>query len=362
MKILFCGDLTPGTNSWMRFDALKRLGHRVEGFQVTRHFFWGGKYASFPLRSLLTGPPLWYLNRDLKAAFGTVQPGLVWIEKGRFVTASTLRGFKEKGSLLAYYTGDPSFQYFTSRHFNRCAPYYDVVAHIKTWEVEEYRRRGFRGLYVAPAYDERLHHPAPWRSSGKKERWDVVFIGRWEKERERDLKAIQSLGVKLAVWGPRFREHCRDRELMEGAFQGPWIRGEDYARALGESKIALCFLAKIYPDQLTYRTFEVPACGGFMLAQRTAEQRRFFAEGREAAYFSNQREMLDKIRFYLDHGNLRKKIAAAGLRRCRSGRNTHQDRVAQILAFAQKRGGRKIPPKSPARPSPLFPPPGRRPE
>jgi len=104
------------------------------------------------------------------------------------------------------------------------------------------------------------------------------------------------------------------------------------------SKIALCFLAKIYPDQITYRTFEVPACGGFMLAQRTAEQLRFFAEGREAAYFSNQAEMLDKIRFYLDHVDLRKKIAAAGLRRCRLGHNTHQDRVAQILDFVRKKG------------------------
>ena len=40
------------------------------------------------------------------------------------------------------------------------------------------------------------------------------------------------------------------------------------------------------------KTFEIPACGGFMLTNRTDEQLEFFAEDEGAAYYSTAAELL----------------------------------------------------------------------
>ena len=54
-------------------------------------------------------------------------------------------------------------------------------------------------------------------------------------------------------------------------------------------------------DLITARTFHIPACGGFMLHERTAEVREFFDEGRECAMFEGAAEMVAKVGYYLDH-------------------------------------------------------------
>jgi len=60
--------------------------------------------------------------------------------------------------------------------------------------------------------------------------------------------------------------------------------------------------------------------GIFLLAERTDDHLALFEEGKEAEYFGDDEELKDKIRFYLENDEARKRIAAAGRERClRSG-------------------------------------------
>ncbi len=61
--------------------------------------------------------------------------------------------------------------------------------------------------------------------------------------------------------------------------------------------------------------FEITACGGFLLAERTAEHLACFREDEEAVFFSDFEECRAKIDRYLNDEPARARIAAAGQRR-----------------------------------------------
>ena len=113
--------------------------------------------------------------------------------------------------------------------------------------------------------------------------------------------------------------------------EGAGLRGEDYCKSLQATRINLCFLRKINFDQQTTRSVEIPACGGFMMAERTAEHLAMFEEGKEAAFFSNNEELLDKCSYYLAHEQERAVIAELGLKRCIASDYSNRGMIRNIL-------------------------------
>ena len=155
---------------------------------------------------------------------------------------------------------------------------------------------------------------------------DVTFIGHWEPTTETHILSLREAGFQVRVWGGGWYR-ARDRQLRATTES----YGEDYVKTLAAAKICLCFLSKWNRNQSAGRTFEIPAIGGFLLAERTADHVGYYAEGREAEFFAGRDELLGKARFYLDHTDRREAIAAAGHHRCLTSKYTHRDRVRQIL-------------------------------
>jgi spore maturation protein CgeB len=109
------------------------------------------------------------------------------------------------------------------------------------------------------------------------------------------------------------------------------LLGKSYAQAISSAKVTLCFLRKINRDLHTSRSVEIPACGGFMLAERTVEHSSLFKEGEEAEFFSNKNELLDKVRYYLSNDKQRKLISNNGLIRARNSGYSYDDMVQRII-------------------------------
>jgi spore maturation protein CgeB len=80
------------------------------------------------------------------------------------------------------------------------------------------------------------------------------------------------------------------------------------------------------------RSFEIPACGGFMIAEDTAEHREIFGpEGECVLYFANAEEAAHKTRQALADPAARRRMALAAHRRITRGANTYRDRLKQML-------------------------------
>jgi len=113
--------------------------------------------------------------------------------------------------------------------------------------------------------------------------------------------------------------------------QGREAVGEEFSKVCNSAKIVLNVIRKQNGSAHNMRTFEVPACGGFLLSVRTDEAKSFFEEGKEAAYFGSPEELKEKISFYLKNEELRAKTAKAGYKKLISSGYAYADRAKEII-------------------------------
>lgn len=337
MKVLFVGQLeTPGwvSTSKMRMVQLGRLGHEVIPLDVCEFHGWGGPTLTRIVDRLKLGPPLRGLARKIEKTAGEHRPEVVWVEKGTWVLPRTLRRLRSRHRcLLVHYTPDAAFVHNRSRHFSASIPIYDLLVTTKSYEEETYRKGGARELLLQyPSFDLDVHRPeTPTARETELYGSDVAFVGTYNPGRERYLTPVSRLGVDLAIWGAYWRERCRFQELRPHV-RGSGVAGRDYALALSATKIGLGLLSPVVPDRSTTRSLEIPACGTFLLAERTEEHQALFEEGEEAEFFSSEAELTEKVRYYLEHAGERRRIALAGRARCFSGGYSSQDRVREIMS------------------------------
>jgi spore maturation protein CgeB len=100
--------------------------------------------------------------------------------------------------------------------------------------------------------------------------------------------------------------------------------------------MSIGFLRRICPDEHTTRTFEIPACGSLLIADRSQEHQELFAEGVEAELFSDATELADKLRFYRAHPDACARLAAAGRERCLKSGYSYRQRLATIWPSLEK--------------------------
>jgi spore maturation protein CgeB len=358
MKILFIGGLEPGQTSSMRMLELRGLGHEVRAVDAFERWNRIDPVSRRLQQWRCKGPTIDALNREVLSAIGGFDPELVWAEKQEYLRPETVEALKRTGARLLHYTPDP---YFTlpwkrTKIMDQAMPLFDYLVTSKRYELDDYERLTAKVIYVPLGFSEASHRPVVPSSADayRKFAGDVSFLGGWEPRREVLLDAIARNGVSLKVWGygwdhladgrvtPRrifaMRRNSggesfsiRRNPVLAAAVQGNEVYGDEYAWAISAARISVGFLRKICPDQHTTRTFEIPACGSMLLADRTDEHMDFFTEGVEAEFFDSEAELLDKIGFYLANEDARSRVAARGFERCHRSGYSYRSRIVTIM-------------------------------
>ena len=260
---------------------------------------------------------------------------LVWVDKGITIYPETLHYIKQKqpnAKLVSYAPDNMALRHNQTQQYLESVPLYDYIITNKSYILDDMRQLGAKNIYfVNNSYETTFHHPrALTEEDYKNYGADVGFIGAWEQERCTSILYLVNHGIKVRVFGGgkwNDYKNYNSNLIVEGA----GLRGEDYCKSLQATRINLCFLRKINFDQQTTRSVEIPACGGFMMAERTAEHLAMFEEGKEAAFFSNNEELLDKCSYYLAHEQERAVIAELGLKRCIASDYSNRGMIRNIL-------------------------------
>jgi spore maturation protein CgeB len=279
----------------------------------------------------------WRYNRDLLAAARRFRPDVAVVVKGDYIMPSTLRRIKDDTGaiLINYATDDPFNKANTTPDLVAGIPEYDIYACTKRAIMDDVRRAGGRTvIYTMFGYKPAVHFPEPPASGDEARRFhcDVVLIGGADQDRLRDLEPLVNAGtINLALYGGYWARDARFRPFARG-----FAIGREYRLALHGAAIALCVVRRANRDGHAMRTFEIPACGAFMLAERTDEHLALFHEDKEAVFFGSPDELLGKVRYYLAHNEDLRRIAQAGRDRITTGANTYRDRLLQLVQAARR--------------------------
>ncbi len=337
-RILFVGDLMPYLTTAARRDALVELSFPVESID-SAPFVRGGSWLEMAVayRTLLT-PRVFAFNREILERAERFRPDVLWFEKGTFVFPRTLRRLRRDGSRLFVYhnTDDWKIKGWTHRlhwrFLRRTLGWYDLHITSNLWNVEEFRAAGFeRVVHMELAANPAVRDPGEVPEAERRILGGPIgFIGHWEPVTERQLLHLVRGGIAVKIYGAGWQDAEAASELSE-AVQHRLVVGDEYARAIVSFDVNIGIVSKWNRNHTASRTFQIPALGAFLLHERNELVTRYFKEGVEAEFFDSDDELLEKCRHYLAHPEERRRIAAAGRRRCIESGYFEPDRVREIL-------------------------------
>jgi hypothetical protein len=320
--------------AWNR--ALNEIGMSSEIFDA--HALTMPWLAGRVERRILCGPGVSRLRRDLIARVQETRPDITLLYQGHYFDAETVASLARQTFVVGYHNDDPFGPRRTLiryRHLLPALPQYHGFHVYRRINIAEAKAAGARRVGLLRSYY------LPWLDYPRSLDFDqlgefgcdLVFAGHTELDlRVGCLSEALRAGVAVKLFGEdKYWKRALDPDIYERLGPISKVVGERYRLALCGAKIAACFFSKWNRDQYTRRVFEIPACGVFMLAERTDAMLELFQEGEEAAYFSSKEEFVDKTRYYLARDTERQRIAGKGAERVRQGGHDIHSRMRQWL-------------------------------
>ncbi len=266
-----------------------------------------------------------FMNRELRRQFKDFLPDVVFLLKAENVSFKTLRWIKRRApecKLMNFYPDSPFVFWNGNSNANVLLsfPLYDRFAIWSHMLVKPLLSSGCRDVPYFPfGYDDELFFAGIEITREEKEKFqcDVSFVGTWDLQREEEMSEIIRIipNVDLVIWGNGWKENVAPKSDLFKHIRAGVLNASDMARVFHCSKMVLNFLRPQNMTSHNMRTFEATGCGAFLLTERSYEQAElFFEEGRSIACFANKTELIEKIRYYLEHDLERKKIAREGHR------------------------------------------------
>ena len=227
-----------------------------------------------------------------------------------------------------FLTDDPWNRAQFSPWFLKVLPRYDTVFSPRRMNLDDLRAHGCRVVSYLPfAYHPELHFPAEGASPAERA-VGVLFAGGADQDRLPSVRALCAAGLNVALYGGYWDRQADLRPHAHGIADLATLR-----RVTPAAKMVLCLVRRANRDGHAMRSFEVPAMGGCMLAEDTAEHRELLGpDGECAAYFGDTAGMINAAQRLLGQPAERARMAAAAHARITGGGHTYADRLRAMLA------------------------------
>lgn len=256
---------------------------------------------------------------------------------------------KESASVtLNWFTDDHWRFYNFSRHW---APCFDWVITTDPKAVVKYRNIGYNNVIMSQwACNHFLYKPLRLPKIH-----DVTFVGQPHGNRKRIIEEVRGTGINIECWGWGWPNGQISFDRMLEVFSQSKINiclTNSSTSGILKSIVSI-FLVRNYNkkirlaspaswfdnvrfilakrrSQFKGRNCEVPGCGSFLLTQDADGLKECYVDGKEVVIFKDAKDLVVKIKYYLEHEEDRELIAKAGYERTMRD-HTYEKRFNEIF-------------------------------
>lgn len=342
MKILISGGSNKYGLAMSYYRAFQKLNFKYIDIFDDEQNYWNDLKS---IKNRYTHRLLWKLfalrtNKSFLKKVLEYKPDLLLVFKGWFYHPKTIKKIKEilpKTKIFCYNQENPfNTNFFTQFSYSnnwvvKSIPLYDVYFTWGEFLIDKIRNKGRakKVFYLPFGYDPEIHYPLEVKKEDEKNYYgsDIAFIGTYSNDREKLLNYLIN-NYNLKIWGNGWQ---KANKKLRKKWQKKDVYGEDFSKVCNSSKIVLDILRPQMIPSHSMKTFEIPACRGFLMCNRGYELSNFFDLEKEIVTFENPKEVLEKIDFYLKNDNLRENIKEAGYQRLINSNHSYLNRVKKIL-------------------------------
>jgi len=144
------------------------------------------------------------------------------------------------------------------------------------------------------------------------------------------------VGILAREFGSRLRLTGRGWESVPGCRTAPPASTmADYLQRFRTAAVNVCAWDGLCESTISAGHFETTAAGGFLLCQHHPQVAEHFEIGKECDTFADENELIEKVRYYVEHPDKRMEIAQAGRRRTLA-HHLLRHRLEAVLAWRKQ--------------------------
>lgn len=290
------------------------------------------------LRRLVPNAGFGATNRELLELVRQHRPDSVWLFNGKSILPSTIRKIREMGVLTVNYNPDHPWEHFSRGSGNAniigALEYYDVHFTYSLRIASQLRDRfpsyTVEILPFGHDVDKKTYTEI---SSDPTEINRICFIGNPDKKRTEVIQSLLDASIPVDVFGYQWERFLGDHSKL---CVHPHVTGFDMYQMIRRYRAQLNILRPHNLGSHNMRTFEIPACGGIMLAEHSIEHQEFFSEGQEVFLYRSMDELVEKARSLLNRSDTEaQQIRTAARNRSEESGYSYGDRAASAIQFIQ---------------------------
>jgi len=347
MKIVYIG---------MKYEyGKKELGYSFEHYnfydslvkmEQGRH-----QIIYFPFDEIILEKGRDEMNKGLLKVIKKEKPDLCFFFLfGNEIKKQTIKKITQENKVTAFnWFADDHFRFYNfSRYYT---PLFNWVSTTDSQAVKKYYKIRYKNVIKTQwACNHFLYKPFDLPKI-----YDVSFIGQPHSDRRKVADQIRKAGINIKCWGNGWENGRVSQDEMIKIFSQSKINlnltkssGGVNFRALvsiflkRELNKTLKFVSPKYwfsnfqfilnkkREQIKGRNFEIPGCKGFLLTSDADNLTDYYEDGKEIVIYKDINDMIDKIKYYLEHNQEREAIAQAGYERTLR-EHTYEKRFSNIF-------------------------------